>query len=260
MRLALLLLVAAPAFAVPFHVHEGDVQALAQLTDAQGQPLADGHYTQTLLGDVLHIEATFDYPDGRHVLEKAELKLHPELEQLNWSRVESRGDKPQRRYSMDFATRKATTEHLGKNEHWDETVDVEPGKTFAGIAFNYVVKNLRKELAKGDSIKLHAIGFTPKPRAATVTITRNGDDRVRMAGRELLADKYTIHPEIPAIAKLFISVPDQFIWLWRGEPAAFLRYEGPSVEPKDAILRIDTIAGPRATSHAEARRAPARHR
>lgn len=246
MKLAALLLVAAPAFALPLHVREGDVQALAQLTDPQGQALADGHYTQVLVGEVLYIEATFDYPDGRKVLEKAQLRLHPQLEQLSWSRLESKGDQPVRRYSMDFATRKATAEHLAEQKHWEEQVDVDPGKTFAGIAFNYAVKNLRKELAKGGTIKLHAIAFTPKPRAAEVTVRRDGDDRIRMAGREILADKYTIHPEIPAIAKLFISVPDQFIWLWRGEPAAFLRFEGPSAEPKDPILRIDTIAGPRA--------------
>ena len=260
MKIAALLLVAAPAFALPLHVREGDVQALAQLTDAQGQPLADGHYVQQLIGDVLHIEATFDYPNGRHVLEKAQLKLHPQLEQLSWSRVESSsGGQPVRRYSMDFATHKATAEHLGEQKHWEETVDVDPGKTFAGIAFNYAVKNLRKELAKGGEIKLHAIAFTPKPRAAEVTVRRYGDDRIRMAGREILADKYIIHPEIPAIAKLFIAVPDQFIWLWRGEPAAFLRFEGPSVEPKDAILRIDTIAGPSA-GHAQARRGHGRRR
>ncbi len=216
MKLAALLAVSLPAFALPLHVKEGDVQALAQLTDAQGQPLAEGHYMQQLVGDVLHIEATFDYPDGRKVLEKAQLKLHPQLEQLSWSRVETSGGQPVRRYSMDFATRKATTEHLGEQKHWEETVDVDPGKTFAGIAFNYAIKNLRKELAKGGEIKLHAIGFTPKPRAAEVTVRRYGDDRLRMAGREILADKYIIHPEIPAIAKLFISVPDQFITLeWK---------------------------------------------
>lgn len=252
--------VALPAVAIPLHVREGDVQALAQLTDAQGQPLADGHYSQHLSGDVLHIEASFDYPDGRRVLEKAELRLHPALEQVNWSRVERNAEQETRRYSMDFATREARAEHVAEKKTWEEKLDVEPGKTFAGIAFNYAIKNLRKELPKGAEVKLHAIAFTPKPRAAEVTLRHDGDDRIRMAGRELAADKFTIHPEVPAIAKLFISVPDQFIWLWRGEPAAFLRFEGPSVEPNDAILRIDTIPGPR-PGRAEPRRGrpPRRH-
>ncbi len=254
MKIAALLLLATPAFALQPHVREGDVQALAQLTDPQGQALADGHYTQRLIGNVLFIEATFDYPDGRHVLEKAELRLHPQIEQVSWSRLERKGDQPVRRYSMDFATRRATAEHVTEQKHWEEQVEVEPGRTFAGIAFNYAVKNLRKELAKGGEIKLRAIAFTPKPRSSEVTVRRDGDDHIQMAGREIIADKYTIHPEIPAIAKLFISVPDEHIWLWRGEPAAFLRFEGPSVEPKDAILRIDTIAGPRA-GRSEARRA-----
>lgn len=259
MKLAFLLLLSAPVFALQPHVREGDVQALAQLTDPQGQPLADGHYMQQLVGEVLFIEATFDYPDGRHVLEKAQLRMHPKIEQVSWSRIERKGDQVVRRYSMDFATRKATAEHVYEQKHWEEQVEVDPGRTFAGIAFNYAVKNLRKELSKGSEIKLRAIAFTPKPRSAEVTLRRNGDDRVRMAGREILADKFTIHPEIPAIAKLFISVPDQYIWLWRGEPAAFLRFEGPSVEPKDPILRIDTIPGP-GPGHSQARRAAGRRR
>ena len=258
MKLAALLLVSMPALAIQPHVREGDVQALAQLTDPQGQPLADGHYTQTLVGEVLHIEATFDYPDGRHVLEKARLRMHPQIEQVSWSRIESTGGQPIRRYSMDFATRKASAEHLYEQKHWEEQVDVEPGRTFAGIAFNYAVKNLRKELAKGASVKLRAIAFTPKPRSVEVTVRRDGDDRVRMAGREILADKFTIHPEIPAIAKLFISAPDQHIWMWRGEPTAFLRFEGPSVEPKDPILRIDTVPSPNPGRAQGRRRAPRR--
>jgi hypothetical protein len=36
---------------------------------------------------------------------------------------------------VDFAPRKAKAAHLGaKPERWEEDVEVEPGKTFAGIA------------------------------------------------------------------------------------------------------------------------------
>jgi hypothetical protein len=62
-----------------------------------------------------------------------------------------------------------------------------------------------------------------------------------MAGRTIGADPYTIHPEIPAIARLFVTAPDQKVWLYATGPAAFLRYEGPLVEPKDPLIRVDTI-------------------
>jgi hypothetical protein len=77
-----------------------------------------------------------------------------------------------------------------------------------------------------------------------------------MAGRTIAADPYTIHPEIPAIARLFVTAPDQRVWLYGTGPAAFLRYEGPLVEPKDPRVRVDTIP----SRPANAARAPVRRR
>ena len=69
-----------------------------------------------------------------------------------------------------------------------------------------------------------------------------GRDTVRMSGRAIPADHYVVHPEIPAIAKLFVKVPDAHIWL-TPPPAGFLRFEGTLVEPSDAIIRIDLLPG-----------------
>ena len=47
---------------------------------------------------------------------------------------------------------------------------------------------------------------------------------------------------IPAIAKLFIKVPDAQIWLTT-PPAGFLRWEGAMAEPDDQIIRVDLLPG-----------------
>jgi hypothetical protein len=243
--------------AVAPRAHEGDAQAFASLIDpATGAPIADGRYSQQVDGSVLHIEARYDFPGGRTVVERAAVRLQPELVQESWDWTERRNGALVRQYEIDFRTRQAVAARIDRHERWQEQVDVEPGKTFAGIAFIVVIKSLRSELQPGEKVRLHAVAMTPKPRAADVDVIRERPEQLRMAGREIQADRYTIHPDVPAIAKLFVKAPDQHVWLFATGPAAFLRYEGPLVEPKDPVVRLDVIPG----RAANAGRAPQRSR
>ena len=67
--------------AIPSNVHEGDAQAFTSVTDAQGVPLADSRFSQWIAGGLLHVEARSDFPDGRTIVERATLRLHPQLQQ-----------------------------------------------------------------------------------------------------------------------------------------------------------------------------------
>jgi hypothetical protein len=241
--------------AIPTRVHEGDAQAFTSLTDAQGRPLADARYSQWIEGSLLHIETRADFPDGRIIVEHATMRLHPQLEQESWEWSEKNGDRLVRMYQVDFKTGKAVATRADQGKSWKEDLGIEPGKTFAGIGFIAVVKALRAQLAVGQHLELRAVGMTPKPRVATVTVTRDGPSPVRMAGRTIEGDRYTIHPEIPAIARLFVKAPDLHVWLVNSDPAAFLRFEGPLVEPGDPVIRIDLIPGP--SAHAQPRSGPA---
>jgi hypothetical protein len=243
------LLLAASAPSLKVAGVEGDAQAFTSLTDLSGTPLADGRYTQYVAKDVLHIESRYDFPGGRVAIEKASVRLHP-LQQETWSWEEKVGQTPVREFAIDFKTGKATGKHFDKNEHWEEKLDVEPGHTWAGIAFIEPIKAMREQVQPGETMELSAIAMTPKPRKSSVTITHVGAQRIDMAGRKVDSDKFLIHPEVPAIAKLFIKVPDEAIWLVSGKPAAFLRYEGPFCEPSDTIIHVDLIASP--SAHADA--------
>jgi len=249
-----MLLLVYALLAVAPHVREGDAQAFTSLTDAQGKTLADSRYAQWVTGDVLHVETRSDFPDGRSIVEQTTMRLHPQIEQLTWSWAEHNGERLVREYTIDFPTKKAVATRVDQGKRWKEDIDVEPGKTFAGIGFMTVVKSLRGQLKPGESITLHAVAMTPRPRTAEVSVRRDGPDPVHMAGRTIEADRYTIHPEIPAIARLFVSAPDLHIWLIGSDPAAFLRFEGPLIEPGDPVIRIDLIPGPPA--HAQARTPP----
>lgn len=76
-----------------------------------------------------------------------------------------------------------------------------------------------------------------------VKLSHAGLDRVKMSGRSLKGDRFIVHPEVPAIAKLFVTVPDTKIWLTNPEPAGFLRWEGPIVLPNDQLIRVDLLPG-----------------
>ena len=243
--------------AVAPRVREGDAQAFTSVTDVQGKPVADARYAQWVTGDVLHIESRADFPDGRSIVEQAALRLHPRIEQLSWSWTEKNGELLVREYTVDFTKKKAVATRVDQGKQWKEDVDVEPGKTFAGIGFVTVVKALRGELQPGHGVELKAVAMTPKPRTVTVTVKHDGPETVHMAGRTIEADRYTIHPEIPAIARLFVSAPDEHVWLIAHGPSAFLRFEGPMVEPGDPVIHIDLIPG--VSAHPQAR-APRRLR
>ena len=234
-----LLLAIAPA------VKEGDAQAITSLTDPQGKVLADGRYEQHVAGGVVHILARYMFADGRVQIEKATVRLQPQIEQEAWSWTETdKSGDVLRSYEIDMRTGKAVAMRKDQNKRWRDDVEIEKGKTFAGIGFMLAIKSLRENLAPGQAVELKAVAFTPHPRSATVSIVHDGPDQVHAAGRVIKGDRFTIHPEIPAIARLFIHVPDQHIWLFGEGPPAFLRFEGPSVEPGDSIIHIDLVPGP----------------
>ena len=253
MVLALLALL----LAVAPHDREGDAQAITSVLDASsGTPIADGRYAQKVEDGVLHIESRSDFPDGRTIVERAAVRLQPELVQESWDWTEKRGEALLRQYQVDFRTGEATATRVEEHKRWKEKLEIKPGRTFAGIAFVSVIKALRSEMRPGQKVELEAVAFTPKPRVATVSIRREPAEQLSMAEREVPADRYTLHPEIPAIARLFVSAPDQHVWLFATGPAAFLRYEGPLVEPKDPRIRVDLIP----SRSANAGKAPPRTR
>ena len=150
---------------------------------------------------------------------------------------------------MEFHTGIATAHITRDHKDVSKQVKIEPGRTFAGFGFSLALGNLRKRLLRGEQVQLKAVGFsefpTLGPQVVTVTISHGGVDHMRMSGRSLKGDRFTVHPEVPFIAKFFVNVPDTKIWLTNPEPAGFLRWEGPIVLPTDPIVRVDLLSGER---------------
>jgi len=234
-----------PARALEPTEFAGPAHGYPAFRDINGNTLGDGEFLQWLEEGRLHIKISYRFKDGRRIEETGVLRQKPEIVQDEWSWKETKGGETLREFAIDFGGQKATAQKRenGEIKHWDEKLDIQPGQTFAGFGFTVALQNLRARLLQGEHISLKAVGFSPKPRLVTVDISHAGVERMEMGGRTVEGDHFVVHPDIPAIAKLFVSVPDNQIWLTHPAPAGFLRVEGPVAEPNDSIVRIDLLPG-----------------
>jgi hypothetical protein len=217
------------------------------LYNLDGKKLADGEFRQWVEDHLLQIVITYKFPDGGFFEEKARFRQQPELVQEHWSWKELKNERVQREFTVDFLSGMATA-HISKdNKDVSDKVDIEKGRTFVGFGFTIALSNLRKRLLRGETVQLKAVGFSPfptlKPQVVTVKLSHGGVDRLRMSGRSLKGDRFIVHPEVPAIAKLFVTVPDTKVWLTNPAPAGFLRWEGPILLPNDQLIRVDLLPG-----------------
>jgi len=239
--------IATPAFAIEVTEPAGAAHGYPGLCDINGKKLADGEFRQWTEDHRLYVVITYKFSDGRLFEEKARFRQQTELMQEQWSWKELEHGRPQREFTADFVSGMASAHIRKDNKDVSEKIEVEMGRTFAGFGFTIALSNLRERLLKHEQIELKAVGFSPiptlKPQVVTVKVSHGGLDRMRMSGRLLKGDRFIIHPEVPAIAKLFINVPDTKIWLTNPAPAGFLRWEGPIVLPNDPLIRVDLLSG-----------------
>ncbi len=242
---ALALLAPWSARAVEVTGFEGTAHGFPSMVDLNGKKLADGEFIQEIEDGRLSITLKYKFKRGGiRTEEKAVFRQKPELVQEEWSWRELKEGDVVRQFAVDFKTQTATAKKRenGEMKDWSEKIEIQPGRTFVGYGFMLAVQNLRSRLVKGEQIELEAIGFTPKPKTVTVQISHGGTDQMEMSDRLLTGDRFIIHAKIPAIAALFVKVPDTLIWLTK-PPAEFLRWEGPVAEPDDPIVRVDLVSG-----------------
>ena len=236
-----------PIFALEVTEPAGAAHGYPGLCDMTGKKLANGEFRQWVENHHLYVVITYKFPDGESREEKARFRQYPELIQEQWSWKEHKDGKPQREFTADFLSGTASAHIRKDNKDVSEKIKIDAGRTFAGFGFAIALSNLRKRILDGEQIELKAVGFWPfptfKPQVVTVKISYGGLDRMRMSGRSLKGDRFVVHPEVPAIAKLFINVPDTKIWLTNPAPAGFLRWEGPTVLPNDPLIRVDLLSG-----------------
>lgn len=236
---------AGPDGQLPQFEFEGAAHGFPSLRDLNGRMLADGDFTQWLEGGRLHVRLAYQFSSSHRIEENALFNQKPQLVQESWSWQELTNGTLYRRFDVDFRTGKVEAEKWDKTRlrRWSRQLKLEPGRTFAGFGFTLALTEFRDRLLQGETIQLKAIGFTPRPRLVSVKISHPSLDRMQMSGRVIQGDRFLIHPEIPKLARLFVSVPDTRIWLIHAPPTGFLRWEGPLAEPGDPVVRVDLLPG-----------------
>ena len=240
-------IIVTPVFALKVTEPAAASHGYPGLCDINGKKLANGEFRQWVEDNRLHIVITYKFSDGEVYEEHSQFRQNAELIQEKWSWKESKHGKLQREFAVDFLSGIGSAHISQDNKNVSKQIKIEPGRTFAGFGFSLALSNLRKRLLTGEQVQLKAVGFsefpTLGPQVVTVTISHGGVDHMRMSGRSLKGDRFTIHPEVPFIAKFFVNVPDTKIWLTNPAPAGFLRWEGPIVLPTDPIVRVDLLSG-----------------
>ena len=236
------------AFAIELTEPAAAAHGYPGLCDINGKKLANGEFRQWVENNrLLHVVITYKFSAGEVYEEHSQFRQGRELIQEKWSWKESKHGRSQREFAVDFVTGIASAHIRQDNKDVSKKTHIEPGRTFAGFGFSLALSNLRKRLLDGEQVQLKAVGFSPfptlGPQVVTVTISHGGVDRMRMSGRSVKGDRFTIHPEVPFIAKFFVEVPDTKIWLTNPAPAGFLRWEGPIVLPTDPMIRVDLLSG-----------------
>jgi hypothetical protein len=246
MRLAVLLslILAVPATALEWRAFEGTARGFPVLRDASGKKIGDGDFLQWVSGGRLHVKISYA-GRGLRVEETSVFRQNPELIQEQWSMRELRKGKLFREFAVNFGKGTATAKKSeeGTLKEWSDEVEIDRGRAFAGFGFTLAARALHARLLRGEHVDLQAVGFTPKPRVVTVEVSYAGVERVRMGDRTIIGERFTVHPKVPLVARLFVHVPDAQIWLTTPAPATFLRWEGPLAEPDDPITRVDLMPG-----------------
>jgi hypothetical protein len=254
--LLVLLIVARPSPAVELHGQPGDLHGFPSMSDATGKLIADGELTQLRKGERIFVHAVWRFTDGRVAEEDDELRVVPGLEQDAFRWIERRGTTELRRVEVDFRTGRATVAQLegGKQKTWDEKLDLPAGNAFTGYSTALAAAQFREELRDKDARReLTFVAFTPKPRTVTLEISRTQGESVRVAGRDLAADLFTLHPKIPFPLSLFAKAPDARLWFTHSAPPALLRAQQNLLEKDDPIIVIDVIPRGAALPRAAAR-------
>jgi hypothetical protein len=235
----------------------GTLHGFPSMSDTNGRVIADGELTQERVGDRLLVKIRWVFSDGRAAEERDEFKVDKVLTQRRFSWVETRQGDELRRFEVDFSSGTGLAvlhDEKGETNREESKLDLPAGRCFTGYGTALAVTELSP--AAGEEARITFVAFTPKPRTVTLKVSRDKQDRLSVAGRPLDTDRYTLHPEIPFPANVFVSAPDAHLWFTHTRPIALVRAEQNLIVKDDPRVVIDvTPRGPARTSKSDARSA-----
>jgi len=228
---------------IPVRYALGTLHGFPSMSDLSGKVIADGELTQELKGDRLSVSVRWTFADGLEAEEHDTFLVGRELVQEQFAWVERKAGEELRRFEVDLTTGQAAAAHRGAKaamKREEVHLDLPHGRSFAGYGVALVASQVALE--QGAHFLVTVVAFTPKPRAVTLEVRRDGEERLQVAGRSIPCARYTLHPRIPFPLNLFAGAKDAHLWMTRAEPPGLVRAEQSMAAKDDPVVVIDVTS------------------
>ncbi len=222
---------------------EGTVHGFLELRDTADRLIAHGDLLQVPGDSTIESRMVFRFTDGSSFEETTVFSQHRVFRMEHYHLVQ-RG--PAFEADLDATLGRGgryvviTTSHGdGKVERDEGQLDL-PDDVYDGMPV-LIAKNLRKD----ETVTVHLVAFTPKPRLIGLRISHAGTDTVMRGDHAEPVAHLVLSPQLGALTGFFASLlgkhpPDSDVWVVTAPVPAFVRFEGPLYT--GAVWRLMLVA------------------
>lgn len=208
---------------------EGTLHGFLKLRNTSGEAIADGELLQVPKRGALDSRMVFRFRDKSYFEERVLFSQKGVFRMESYSLIQ-RGPsfEDDIDVSLDRSGKydvKAVTRD-GEKKSWAGTMDL-PADTYNGM-----IVVLLKNLAAGDTQRVHLVAFTPKPRLVSLEMAPSGTRNVKVGAHAEGAVHYTLKVKLGAVIGFLARLtgkkpPDSHAWIVTEGAPGFVRFEGP---------------------------------
>ena len=235
-------------FGAPVRVRsaEGSAHGFLVLRAMDANVLAEGDWWQIPSGDRVEVDLRLRFTDGSVSHETFELAQHRVWRMLTYRSVQHGPTFPRdidARLDGQSGRYRVETKQHGEGESKVDEGSIElPEDTYALGMLAVLLKNL----APGESMMVHVVAFTPKPRVLKLDVSPDTEETVKIQGFSRKTSRYVAKAEVGGAPGIFASIagtqpPALHYWM-AGDPVpTFLRFDGP-LYAQGPVWRVELVA------------------
>jgi hypothetical protein len=218
---------------VPVRYAEGTTHGFLQLTMPGGAKLADGDLLVTLKDGVVTNRMVFHFKDSSFFEETVTFTQNKTFSLRDYHLVH-RG--PAFPFDIDARLSKSGKYTVVTKQHdkdgKDDVDRYEGTLELPADTYNGMVITIAKNLARGETRRVHIVGFTPKPMLIELAYVLAANTQVTLGVRREAATHFVLKPKLGSVTAFLAKVvgknpPDSHAWIVTDDVPAFLRFEGP---------------------------------
>lgn len=208
---------------------EGTLHGFLKLRNSSGEAIADGELLQVPRRGGLDSRMVFRFRDKSYFEERVLFSQRGVFRMESYSLIQ-RGASfdDDIEVSLDRSGKYdvKSVARDGEKKGWSGTMDL-PADTYNGM-----VVVLLKNLAAGDTQRVHLVAFTPKPRLVSLEMAPAGTGNVKVGAHGESTVHYTLKVKLGAVIGFLARLtgkkpPDSHAWIVTEGAPGFVRFEGP---------------------------------